>query len=144
MTEGKLLEFLRTQRLAVQSSVSPAGVPQAALVGVAFSDQFEIVFDTLDSTRKASNLRANARAAFVIGGWSGGDERTVQYEGIADFPEGDELQRIREVYVEVFPDGRERLSWPGISHIRVRPSWIRYSDFNGSSPAVQEFRFPAS
>jgi len=28
-----------------------------------------------------------------------------------------------------YPDGRERLSWVGITHVRVRPTWLRYSDF---------------
>jgi len=43
--------------------------------GVGVTDQFEIVFDTLASTRKAQNLRRNPRIALVIGGWTPGDER---------------------------------------------------------------------
>ena len=37
-----LLDFMRLHRLAVQASVSVAGVPQAAMVGFAISDQFEM------------------------------------------------------------------------------------------------------
>src|SRR5439155_24498926 len=84
LTRDELLRFMSTQRLAVQSSVSAAGAPQAAVVGIAVSDQFGIIFDTLASTRKVPNLRANPRIAFVIGGLTDGDERTVQYEGVAD------------------------------------------------------------
>jgi hypothetical protein len=36
---------MRLHRLAVQASVSTAGVPQAAIVGFAVTDQFEIVFE---------------------------------------------------------------------------------------------------
>lgn len=72
---------MRLHKLAVQTSASPTGAPQAALVGFAVTDQFEIVFDTLETTRKAQNLRKNSRIALVIGGWISGDERTVQYEG---------------------------------------------------------------
>lgn len=79
MNPGALLEFLRIHRLAVQSSVSAAGAAQAAIVGFAVTDRFEIVFDTLATTRKARNLRQNPRVALVIGGWTPGDERTVQY-----------------------------------------------------------------
>jgi hypothetical protein len=52
------------------------------------TDDGQIFFDTLEQTRKVENLRRNPRIAFVIGGTVDGDERTVQYEGIADEPRG--------------------------------------------------------
>ena len=112
---------------------------QAAVVGIAVTDRFEIVFDTLASSRKAVNLRWNPKLAFVIGGLIAGDERTVQYEGIADEPTGVELERIKQVYYSVYPDGRSRLSWPGIMYVRVRPMWLRYSDYNLDPPQIVEF-----
>src|SRR4051812_19315325 len=125
---------MRTQRLAVQASASRQGGAQAALAGVAVTDAFELVFDTLESTRKVSNLRENARVAFVLGGWNAGDERTVQYEGLADEPRGDELARLKSVYFAAWPDGVERETWPALVYVRVRPTWIRYSDFNERPP----------
>ena len=77
MTGDELLQFMRSEKYAVQTSVTPGGAPQAAVVGIAVSDQFEIVFDTLASSRKARNLRANAAIALVIGGTRDGDERTA-------------------------------------------------------------------
>jgi len=139
MNPRGLLEFLRLQRLAVQASVSGVGVPQAAVVGFAVTDQFEIVFDTVESTRKAQNLRHDPKIALVIGGLVAGDERTVQYEGHADEPSGAELQRLKEIYFSVFPDGRERQSWPGLIYVRAKPTWIRYSDFNQAPPGIVEF-----
>jgi len=68
MDPKSLLQFLRQHRLAIQSSVSPRNHAQAAVVGFAVSDAFEIIFDTLDSTRKVANLRANPRIALVLGG----------------------------------------------------------------------------
>src|SRR5215475_630056 len=115
---------MRTQRLAVQASSAPDGGVQAALVGVGVTDAFEIVFDTLATTRKALNLRVSPRAAFVLGGWTATDERTVQFEGIADEPVGAELDRLKNVYFAAWPDGPTRLSWPGIIYFRVRPIWI--------------------
>jgi general stress protein 26 len=135
-----LLEFLRQHRLAVQASVFASGGPQAAVVGFAITDQFEIIFDTLDSARKVPNLRQNPRLALVIGGFLQGDERTVQYEGIADEPSGGELERLTRVYYRVFPDGPSRRSWPGLVYVRVRPTWIRYSDYNVDPPEIVEFR----
>jgi general stress protein 26 len=135
-----LLDYMRLHRLAVQASVSPAGVPQAAMVGFAVSDQFEIVFDTVQTTRKAQNLRRNPHLALVIGGWVPDDERTVQYEGEADEPSGMELDRVQQVYYAAYPDGPSRASWPGLIYVRVRPSWVRYSDYNKDPPEIMEFR----
>jgi len=140
MNPKALLEFLRLHRLAVQASVSAAEAAQAAIVGFAVTDRFEIVFDTLETTRKARNFRRNPRAALVIGGWVPGDERTVQYEGVADEPSGSELDRLKEVYYAAHPDGPSRLGWPGLIYIRVRPTWIRYSDYNRDPPDIVELR----
>jgi hypothetical protein len=97
------------------------------------------VFDTLSSTRKCQNLRRDPRIALVVG-WD--DDRTAQYEGIADEPEGAELTRVKEIYFSVFPDGREREHWPGITYFRVRPVWLRYSDFTVGAPSPCELRLP--
>jgi len=139
VTTSELLQFLRTHRLAVQASVSPERAPQSAVVGIAVTDSFELVFDTLDTTRKMGNLRRNSRIAFVIGGVAEGDERTAQYEGVADAPQGPELERVKAAYYETWPDGRSRVDWPGLVYVRVRPTWIRFSDFNRAPPMVVEF-----
>jgi hypothetical protein len=139
MTPRALLDFLRSHRLAVQASVSPTGAAQAAVVGFAISDQFEIVFDTLESTRKAQNLRRNPKIALVIGGATPGEERTVQYEGIADEPSGAELEQLKQVYYTAYPEGPSRLSWPGLIYVRVRPTWLRYSDYTIVPPAIVEY-----
>jgi hypothetical protein len=142
-SQREILEFVRGYSLAVQASVSASTAPQAAVVGFVATDEFELFFDTLASTRKAGNLRTNARIAFVIGGFVTGDERTVQYEGIADEPSGPELDRLKALYFRRFPDGPERQQWPGITYFRVRPRWIRYSDYNTSPAEIVEFTFPS-
>jgi hypothetical protein len=134
MTRSELVQFLRKYKLAVQASCGSAG-PQAAVVGFAVSDALELVFDTLESTRKYQNLRADARIALVVG-WD--DAATAQIEGRVDFPVGDELERLRQCYFVAYPDGRERLAWPGITHVRVRPTWIRYSDYTLAPPRIVE------
>ena len=81
----ELLSFLRAQPWAVEASVNGEGGPQAAVVGVAVTDGLEIVFDTLSTSRKAQNLRANGRISLVIG-WDEG--QTAQIDGVADEPTG--------------------------------------------------------
>jgi len=138
MTRWELLTFMRVHRMVVQTSVSTTNAPQAAVVGAVVTDRFEIFFDTLDSTRKVRNLRNNSRIAFVLGGLVDGEERTVQYEGVADEPCGAELYSLKPLYFTRFPDGPRRQSWPGLVYVRARPTWLRYSDFNQVPPLVLE------
>jgi pyridoxine/pyridoxamine 5'-phosphate oxidase len=105
---------MRNHRYAVQGSAHATGAPQSAVVGIAVSEDFEIVFDTIDVSRKGQNLRRRADIAFVFGGLAPNDERTVQYEGVADEPTDAERTRLTELYFAVFPDGRERQKWPGL------------------------------
>src|SRR5687767_8963197 len=106
MTKSELVAFLRRHKLAVQASRSD-GAPQSAVVGIVVSDALEIFFDTLETSRKAKNLRADGRISMVIG-WSFEDARTVQLEGIADEPTGAELAALQKLYFESFPDGLDR------------------------------------
>ena len=65
--------------------------------------------------------------------------RTVQYEGVADEPGGEDLERLKERYFIRFPGGRDRQSWPGLTYVRARPQWMRFSDFNQTPPEIVEF-----
>ena len=143
ITRATLLEFLRSRRYAVQSSSHTGGAPQSAVVGIAVSDDFEIVFDTLGTTRKAANLRQRAEIAFVIGSLEGKDERTVQVEGRADEPQGTERARLVDLYLAVFPDGRARQQWPGLTYMRATPQWLRYSDYARDPPLIAEWNAAA-
>jgi hypothetical protein len=138
LTRGRLLDVMRSRRYAVQCSMGPGGAPQSAIVGVAVSDDFEVVFDALGTSRKAQNLRSRTQIAIVFGSLEGSDERTVQFEGIADEPTGAERDRLVDLYLAVFPDGRGRQSWPHLTYFRASPRWLRYSDFNANPPEIVE------
>ena len=141
MDQSALLAYLRSQRLGVLGTLSPSGEPQAALVGYAVTANLEILFDTLQTTRKYRNMMANPRVSFTIGNTVGhGDERTLQYEGIAEELAGDLLERLRPVYFATWPDGVQRVQWPHITWFVIRPRWIRYSDFN-TPLTTQEWSF---
>jgi pyridoxine/pyridoxamine 5'-phosphate oxidase len=135
MTKNELIAFMRAQRWAVEASVSSAGAPQAAVIGVVITDDLEIVFDTETVSRKAKNLRADPRIALVIG-WD--ESKTVQYEGLVDEPAGAERETLLAQYFSKFPDGVERAARVGITYFRARPMWIRYSDFSTAVAAIEE------
>jgi hypothetical protein len=130
---------MRSRRYAVESSLHPGGGAQSAIVGIAVSDDFEVIFDTLRGSRKGQNLRYRPDIAFVIGSLEGADERTVQYEGRAEELQGAERARLTELYFTVFSDGRERQKWPDLTYFRATPRWLRYSDYNVDPPVIVEW-----
>ena len=138
MTYADLHQFIRSNKLAVLGSVSLDGRPQTALVGIAVTPQLEIIFDTLNSSRKYRNLVSNSACSLVIG-WNG--EQTMQYEGTAEELKPPGWEPYRAVYFQAHPDGPMRMNWPGISYFLIRPRWIRYSDFSQSPVVVREFNF---
>jgi GNAT superfamily N-acetyltransferase len=139
VTRAELLRALRAERHATVASVSADGAPQAAVVGVVVSEDFEIFFDTLDVTHKATNLRARPRAALVLGSVAADAQMTVQLEGIADEPSGADLERLKTLHFDRFLDGPARQAWKGLIYVRIRPTWVRVSDYAPSQPRIVEF-----
>lgn len=136
MTRDDLYAFLAACKLGVISTLSASGSVQSALIGIAITKDIEIIFDTVKSSRKYSNLKNNPSCSLAVG-WAG--EQTVQYEGVATELEGAELERCQATYFHTWPDGPARLTWPGIVYFSVRPAWVRYSDFDATPPFIQEF-----
>ncbi|MGC2297456.1 MAG: pyridoxamine 5'-phosphate oxidase family protein [Acidobacteriaceae bacterium] len=134
MDQRSLYSFMVQHRYGVVSSIGPDSTPQSALVGIATSPELEIIFDTVKSSRKYPNLIARPPCSFVVG-WSG--EQTVQLEGVAEEPQGPELERCQKIYFTAWPDGPARMAWPGITYFVVRPRWIRYSDFDQRPPLIE-------
>jgi general stress protein 26 len=132
-------QFINQQSLGIVATANKANEPEAALVGIAVSVNLEIVFDTVKTSRKYHNILRNPKVALVIG-WD--NETTVQYEGTAEVLGNDiDAENFKEIYYRAFPDGRERAdTWPGLVHIKIKPQWLRYSNFN-EPVVIQELEF---
>jgi pyridoxamine 5'-phosphate oxidase-like protein len=139
MEKAALYSVMTRSRYGVLSSIAKDGTPQSAIVGIAITPELEIVFDTLNTTRKYANLRERAACSVVLW-WNG--EQTVQLEGIAFEPAGAALDLYREIYFGPWPDGRDRLAWKGLVHLVVQPRWIRATDYDQSPPLIEETNFP--
>jgi general stress protein 26 len=133
----KIYDFLKPHRFGVLSSVSADGTPEAALVGLAVTSDLDFIFETLVTTRKHENLTRDPRIALVIG-WSG--EKTAQCEGIAEIRDDAGVDDLKRTYYLERPENRSHEGWPGLTYIRVRPRWIRLSDYNFPW-SVEEFRW---
>jgi hypothetical protein len=130
LSRDEIQKFIAASRYGVVATNAPSGAPESAIVGVAATMALELVFDTVDSTRKIANLRRDPNVSAVIGFT---DEGTLQYEGVADEPAGEDLARIQHVYFEAFPDGPSRLTWAGITYVRVRPSWLKFTSYTDAA-----------
>lgn len=139
MSPEELVVFVRDQRVAVVATVAPDGRPEAALVGVAATEECELIFDTSARSRKHENLLRDPRVAVVVG-WD--DEVTLQIEGIADKPTGVDRDRCLAAYFAQYPDGRQRAEDPDITHFRIRPRWARRADFRPGTFGVEEVVLP--
>ena len=139
MEVSDLYRFMAHCRYGVVSSLGRDGQPHSALVGIAVTPALEIIFDTLDTSRKYADL-VQRPACSVVMGWDG--EQTVQYEGSAERLAEAELLRCQAAYFSTWPEGRARSSWPHIAYFVIRPAWIRYSDYAQQPQLIEELRFP--
>ncbi|KKW44474.1 MAG: Pyridoxamine 5'-phosphate oxidase [Parcubacteria group bacterium GW2011_GWA2_56_7] len=135
-----ILQFIQSHTLGVVATASADGRPEAAMVEFGETDDLEIIFDTFDASRKFQNLQNNDKVAFVIGGWE--SDITVQYEGLATIPEGEDLDRCKEYFFKKNPHAKKWETRPGIVFVKVAPTWIRYSDLGKDPWDVHELDFP--
>ena len=91
--------------------------------GLAVADEGDVLFDSYTATRKVDNLRANPRAALVIG-WD--DGVSVQVEGSAEILWRIQCDACGKVYLAQFPGSRALAD--GFSLIRIVPDWLRQYD----------------
>jgi general stress protein 26 len=135
-----ILDFLKTQPMATISTIAPGSLqPESALVAFTQTNKLEIIFETFIDTRKWNNLQKNPHVSFVIG-WDTKHHVTLQYEGIAEAAAND---KQTELYIQVFlakdtPCTEKFLRDYRVRLFKVKPTWIRYSDYTGKIPAIIE------
>lgn len=131
--------FIRAHGDAVLSTLGPDGSPQSAYLTLAVTGRGEIVLDARETSRKVANLRRDSRVAVVVGGRDG---VTLQAEGLADIPAGDDRQRCADAYRDAFPHFASSLQDPAIVVVRVRVTWARLGDFRPSTALLRETTGP--
>ncbi len=132
LSRQKALDFLNRCSLGAVATTSDKG-PELALVDFAVNDELALVFQTIQTTRKCVNLRADPRIAFMA--WEG--NQTLQYEGIADEPDEYDMKPLLDVFFARNPQALNQRGWPGLVYFRVRPKWIRLSEY-GDKWSVEE------
>ena len=76
MNVDEVYQFMKSEQLAVLATVGEDQRPEAALMGFAVTEELEIVFDTVKSSRKYPNLEEKSTSG--LGDWlHNGDYRAI-------------------------------------------------------------------
>jgi uncharacterized protein YhbP (UPF0306 family) len=137
-SKKELYEFLNSYELATISTISPKGLPSAAIIGFGQTKDLELLFSTDNTSRKYKNLSLNPHVAFAIGGETA---ETIQYEGIARKLEESELDIVRNNYWQKNPHAEEYHKIPTDRCFIVKPTWIRYTNLRANPWDITEIRF---
>ena len=138
MKKAAILDFIKTNKLAVVSTVDKEGIPQSAVVEFGELEDLTIIIDTLKSSRKYKNLETNKNVSIVIG-WD--DDITVQINAIAYELSSDELNKAKKAYFKKNKRAKKWGKMPEIAYFVFKPNWIRYSDVSKKPWLIEELSF---
>lgn len=138
MRVTELYDFLVKCDSGVVSTIGSEGEPQSARVYIVATPELQLIFYTLQTNRKCLNLRRDPRIAAAVGLE---DKWTIQYEGLAMEANEYTHAEVRKIYMHARPQQAGMLNWPGLTFFRVKPIWIRFSDY-GQPWRIEEMSFP--
>jgi general stress protein 26 len=136
----EIIDYLKEQRVGVLAVEMPDGSPHAATLHFAHSEEpLVLYFGTgIDSVKMKSFIdKSVVRASYVIGQ----DEntmKTLQMDGVLEIINSDQREVFESVYLEKYPDRKERLLSPKSAALRFTPKWWRYSDMKQKIVLVSE------
>lgn len=131
-----VVSFIRRHARGVVATVSPAYVPEAALVGLVALDDGRLLLNTFASSRKLANLRANPAIAVVVGTEG---EVSLQLEGTAAIASTEQHATLADEFLRHAPGSR--VHDEGFTLVVVSPDWVRFYDATGKRSIVSEARW---
>ncbi len=139
-TERKklVLDYISKERVGVVSTISGNGSPEAAALIISQKSNLELIFQTPNTSRKYTNLKRNPRVAIVFG-FDTDEFVTVQHEGIAREASPDEFDQLAAVHQAKSPQFAKYGRLPENKFFVVKPTWVRYWDFNSGQQFVLTF-----
>jgi general stress protein 26 len=133
----KILNILEQSKLGVIATNSDSGIPESALVGVSHTSELEIVIGSMNHTRKNQNMKKDPKVSLVIG-WD--NSITLQIEGTAYFVTPEERILLEEIHCQKSPMYGKFKDNTNQEYIKIKPTWIRYSDFSVNPKEVWEVK----
>ncbi len=127
-----ILNYIKSQRVGVLAVEMMDGSPHAATVHFAHMDNpLTFFFETNREYRKAEPLygREITRATFVIGS-NESDMKTLQLDGeVRLLKNEDEKKMFNEIYLEKFPNKKEKAAALKFVSFLFIPTWWRFTDW---------------
>lgn len=131
----QFLSYIKEANAGVIATADKEHGPESAFINLAVLPDLAIVFETLITSRKYRNIQRDPRASLVIGGHG---KTSLQIEGLIDEPTDVLLDEVVAEYYEACPYNLSHRNWPGVTYLRLRPRWLRYSDY-GMPWKVEEY-----
>jgi len=136
------MQFLRSNSVAVISTVASDGQPESATIYFVVNGKFTFYFMTKNFSRKYTNLETNPKVALVIG--TENEPVTAQIQGtaekITDPKEFDKAMSLleqnflkNEFVAPLFQLSPEKND---IIIYRITPSWMRWLDLRSDKEKV--------
>lgn len=121
----KINDFICQEPLAVISTFNGVSTC-SALIAFAQNSKLELYIMTFSDSRKYANLQENPYVSVVIGfGYL-----TIQYEGAAFLLDNNANQEaLRAFSLKTTPCSSDFLNDSRARFFKIKPKWIRYSDY---------------
>ncbi len=129
----EILDYIQSQRVGVISLEMMDGSPHGATIHFAHIDNpLTFFFETSKKYRKYEPLSTKdiTRASFVIGS-DESDMKTLQLDGTAELISKDDITIINSVYLDKFPEKKEKSKGEDLVFFKFNPKWWRYTDWTG-------------
>ena len=125
-----LINLFQSCTLATLSSVSARSTPESALVAFVEEVGHSLFFQTFTGSRKYKNLQTGSAISLVTG-WELDPYVTLQYEGNAsELTDADDIDYAMQLFdAKDSPSTIDYLRQPESRIFRVKPTWLRYSDY---------------
>lgn len=143
------VEFLKSNRLAVLSTVSHHSTPQSAFIYYVVDENYDIYFITTKESRKLKNILENNSVALVIA--QEVEPYELQIEGVAEvIKDMKKKMVILDKYSHRANENPKSFNWPplmqlttdkGVEFMKINIQWFKYSEFSGTTPLIVEGYF---
>lgn len=133
-------EFLQRNKLCVLSTLNQDGYPNSAVMSFSETSELEIIFSTWNQTRKYANLQTNQKVSVTIG-WSFDEFVTVQYQGIAEEINPEEVSKYRDIHIAKNEYSKKFAFLEDNKFFKIKPVWIKYSNLRTNPDEIFELKF---
>jgi len=131
MFPDHVITYIQSQKVGVLAVEMPDGSPHGSTVHFVYdSEKNTFLFETNKEYRKSQALhdKEKIRASLVIG-TNEEDMKTLQIDGVAMLITEDQKEWWNNIYLEKFPNKKEKSTSPSVVRFIFVPTWYRFSDW---------------